>query len=491
MNLRLKSARGSFVLTLSEGVGFASSLVRNIILARLLAKADFGIAATLGLIISLLEFSAKMGVARCVVRDKNGDDPDFVASAHLVQFAVGFVSALIMAAAAWPLAHLFEIPDHVLGVMSLALIPLFRGLEHMDVRRYERELRYGPSSITEVLPQALMTIAAWPVAKWFGDYRAVLVLLLGKALLSCAASHLLAERPYSFRAHRDHMNSVVRFGWPLIVNGFMMFGVFQGEQFLVASFYPMADLASYAAATTLGTAPAYVLGRVFNPIVLPVLARAQDDPELFRRRYRQVVSAIAWFAAVSGVGVLVGAEALMRLLYGEKYSGAGIVLACLAAAGSVRLVRTATSLAALAKGDSQNEMWSNGGRMLGLVPALALALQRQPVWLVACTGLLGEALACAVAVVRLRRRDNIPLAASLVPMAWVVAWISIAAAVAWLGARHWSVPLGLLIATSLATASGVLIAVSLPELRQEIVTGWRGWRNHGRNSTSPVPVSLQ
>src|SRR4051794_4293442 len=197
MNLRLKSARGSFILTLSEGVGFASSLIRNVILARLLAKADFGIAATLGLIISLLEFSAKMGVARCVVRDKHGDDPDFVASAHLVQFAVGFVSAILMAAAAWPFAHLFDIPDHVLGVMSLAFIPLFRGLEHMDVRRYERELRYGPSSITEVVPLALMTVAAWPVAKWFGDYRAVLVLLLGKALLSCAASHLLAERRYS------------------------------------------------------------------------------------------------------------------------------------------------------------------------------------------------------------------------------------------------------------------------------------------------------
>jgi O-antigen/teichoic acid export membrane protein len=337
-----------------------------------------------------------------------------------------------------------------------------------------------------------MTIAAWPVGKWLGDYRAVIVLLLGKAVLSCAASHLLAERPYSWKAQREHINSVMRFGWPLIVNGFMMYGVFQGEQFIVASFYPMAELASYAAATTLGTAPGYVLGRVFNPVVLPVLAKAQDDAELFRRRYRQVVSAIAWFSAVSGVSVLVAAEALMRLLYGEKYSGAGIVLACLAAAGSVRLVRTATSLAALAKGDSQNEMWSNGGRMLGLLPALGLALQHQPVWLVACTGLLGEAIACAVAVVRLRRRDNIPLSASLVPMAWVVTWVSIAAAVVWLGgARHWPVAFGLLIAGSLATASGILIAVSLPELRQEIVTWWRGYRNAGRNSTSPVPVSLR
>jgi O-antigen/teichoic acid export membrane protein len=476
MSLRLKSARGSLILILGEGVVFASSFVRNVILARLLTKADFGIAATFSMTISLMELSAKMGVARFLVRDAHGNDPDCVATAHLVQFGVALVSAVLMAAAAWPLAHLFHIPDHLLSVMSLALIPLFRGCEHMDIRRYERELRFGPSSIVEVFPQILISLAAWPVAKWLGDYRAILVLLLSKALLSCAASHWLAERPYAWQVHRKHMINMLRFGWPLVVNGFMMFGVFQGEQFLVATFYTMADLAPYAAAATLGLSPAYLLGRVFNPVVLPLLANAQGDADLFRRRYRQVVSIMALFSAVSGVGLLVGAEALMHIVYGEKYAGAGIILTCVAAAGSVRIVRTATSLAALAKGDSQNEMWSNGSRLLGLLPALCLALLQQPIWLVACTGLLGETLACAVAILRLRRRDNIPLMASFVPLGWVVSSIAVAAAVVWLGGHHLPLGWGLLVAGLLAAAGGGLIVVSLPELRREIIPLWDGLR---------------
>ena len=479
MSLRLKSARGSVILILSEGVAFASSLIRNMILARLLTKADFGIAATLSMIIGLLELSAKMGVARFLVRDRCGNDTNCVATAHLVQFSVALVSAAVMAVAAWPLAHLFGIPGHFLGVIALSLVALFRGCEHMDVRRYEREFRFGPSSIVEVIPLTLITLAAWPVAKWLQDYRAVLALLLTKALLSCAASHWLAERPYTWQVHREHMINILRFGWPLVINGFMMFGVFQGEQFLVATFYSMADLAPYAAAATLGLAPAFFLGRVLNPVVLPLLAKAQDDAGLFRRRYSQTVSVIALFGAVSGVGLLVGAEALMRLLYGEKYAGAGIILACLAAAGSVRIVRTATSLAALAKGDSQNEMWSNGSRLMGLLPAVFFALQHQPVWLVACTGLLGEALACAVAIFRLRRRDNIPLLTTLVPLGWVVASISIAATVAWHGAHHWPMGWSLFVAGTFASASGGAIVASLPELRREIVTLWSGFRTAG------------
>ena len=116
---------------------------------------------------------------------------------------------------------------------------------------------------------------------------------------------------------------------------------------------------------------------------------------------------------------------------------------------------------------------------MGLLPAVFFALQHQPVWLVACTGLLGEALACAVAIFRLRRRDNIPLLTTLVPLGWVVASISIAATVAWHGAHHWPMGWSLFVAGTFASASGGAIVASLPELRREIVTLWSGFRTAG------------
>ena len=86
MSLRRRAVRGSLLLALSEGVGWGSSFVRNMILARMLTKADFGIAATFSLILTLLEFSAKLGVGQFVIRDKEGGQPDFISAAHLVQF---------------------------------------------------------------------------------------------------------------------------------------------------------------------------------------------------------------------------------------------------------------------------------------------------------------------------------------------------------------------------------------------------------------------
>jgi O-antigen/teichoic acid export membrane protein len=372
--------------------------------------------------------------------------------------------------------------------MLLALISLFRGLEHVDVRRFERHLRFMPSTLVEALPQAVVTLAAWPVAYWLGDYRAVLVLLLAKGLASCVSSHVVAERRYRWRIQTEYIRRIMAFGWPLLVNGVLLFGVLQGEQFFVASFYSMKDLAPYAAASALATAPGFLFGRVFNSVALPVLASVQDDPPAFAKRYRQVLTAIGLFSVGSGFGLILGGEALMRLVYGAKYAGSGVLLGWLAAANAFRTLRTAPALAALAKGDSQNQMISNFGRVASLAPAFFFALTRQPLWLIACTGLLGEAVASWISILRLKRRDGVPLSTSVGAVAWVILPVGTAGLLAFAGFYRLPPFVGLALAALGAGAGGVAMIAATPELRSEALglyasrrwAGWRSFFNDGR-----------
>lgn len=468
MSLRNQAAKGSLTLAMGEGVGYGSSFVRNMILARVLAKADFGIAATFSLVMTLLEFSAKLGISRFVVRDKEGNDSEFIEAAHGMQAATALFSAGLIALASPLLARLFGIPEQAWAFTSLAALAALRGFEHLDVRRFERELRFGPSVLVDAVPQVVITLAAWPVAHWLGDFRAVLVLLFAKSLASCTMSHLMAERPYRWRWHREYDLRMLRFGWPLLVTGFLMFGVMQGDQFLVATFYSLEDLAPYAAAAALVMAPAFMFGRIFNSVALPLLARVQDDSGALERRYRQVVSGVTVFSVMSSVGLIMGAEVIMRLAYGQKYAGAGVFLGWLAAANAFRTLRMAPALAALAKGDSQNQMISNLARVMSLIPAVLVAWMHQPVWMLACMGLFGEALACSVSFTRLRRRDGIPLAASLKPAVLLAVVVGASGLASWLGVGHWPGFWALPAAAAGALAAGVIAVGILAEARSEV-----------------------
>jgi O-antigen/teichoic acid export membrane protein len=466
MNLRGKSLRGSAVLTASEAVIYGASFVRNMILARLLTKADFGTAAAFAMVISLLEFTSKLGISRFVIRDREGGRPDFIAAAHLMQLGTGIVGALLIALASVPLAGLFGLEDQRWAMLALATVPVLVGLGHLDVRRFERDLRFGPSTLSEVIPQLAVMIAAWPVAHWLGDFRAMLILLIGKSAMSCACSHWLAEQPYRLMIQREYLTRMLRFGWPLLVTGFLLFGNLQGDQFFVAMFYSMAALGPYAAAAALTMAPSFMFARIFNSVMLPLMAKVQDEHEAFRRRYCQTTAVISCFAGVCAAGMTIGSEALMVLVYGPKYAGAGTILALLTIVNAFRTLRFAPSLAAIAKGDSQNQMIANLWRLVGLVPALGLAIAHQPVWMIACTGLFGEALANRATLMRLRRRDGVPLSAGLMSIGWIGVISTLGIAVS-LGVRDWNPYVALSMAAVGAISTGILMVLTMPLLRRE------------------------
>lgn len=288
------------------------------ILARILAKSDFGIAATFAMVMAILEFSGKLAVARFVVQDKDGDRPEFIATAHFVQFAASVLSTISMLLAAIPIAKLFGIEGHENAFLLLAFFPLLKGLEHLDTARMERELHFLPSSICALAPQVLITIAAWPLARGLPDYRAVLLLLAIKGVGTTVMTHILAERPYRWAVNKVYAAGMIRFGWPLLLNGFLMFGVFQGDQFLVGHYYSMTDLGTYAAAATLATAPMFIFARILSSVMLPLMAQVQNNVDEFRKRYRLCIQIVSAFSACYAAATILGADSLMNLAYGKN-----------------------------------------------------------------------------------------------------------------------------------------------------------------------------
>src|SRR5438132_582203 len=135
MSLRSKALAGSALVTLGEVVGWGAAFLRNMVLARVLTKADFGLAATCTMAMSLLELTEKAAISRLVVQNKEGDSPRFIATAHLAQLVASALGAILVFAFAFPLAKLFGIEAHTSALRFLGLLLLFKGFEHFDICR--------------------------------------------------------------------------------------------------------------------------------------------------------------------------------------------------------------------------------------------------------------------------------------------------------------------------------------------------------------------
>jgi len=467
-----KILKGAVGLTVGQCAAFGLSFVRSIILARMLTRADFGLAASFGMVIGLLELAGRMSFGQQIVQSREGDSEEFQNTSHAFQFVAGVASALLMGSLSVPLAHLFKVPGAAWAFALLALVPLLKGLEHLDVSRCQREINYKPAVLSELVPQLVVTAAAWPVAEMFRDFRAFLLLILGKALLTLVMTHLLGRRRYRWAWCGDMAKGMLAFGWPLLINGFIMFASQQGDQMIVGAAYSLNDLALFSVAGSLAMIPWFIFAQVASSIMLPLLSRVQDSPEAFRTHYRRSAAFTAVGSMITAIPLIVAGEQALVLMYGPKYAGAGRVLAWLGAASAFRFLRLAPAVAAIARADTQTQMFSNVFRALSVLLVLAAVYWRCSIETVAACAVIGELIAFGGCIQRLRRLQSVGVWDSLKPALYLSGCLAGAGALVAAGSQTWSLLVvgssGSLLLAGAVLAAGLLFREHCQSLSQHI-----------------------
>lgn len=471
MSVRLL-LRGGARLGAGQAVAQSCGLARNVILARLISPENFGVAAAFAMTYSLLDMMSQLAPDVQVVQAAEGEREEFQATAQAMHALRGLTVAAALLAIARPAARLFGAPQAAWAFLALAVLPLLRGLVHMDLNRAQRHLDFVPAVRAEVASNAVSLLAALPLALWRRDYSAMLFLLLLQAAVYLTVSHFGAQRRYAWRWERAAVRRILHFGWPLVVNGLLMYGIFQGDRLVIGAAprlfggnqYTLAGLGVYSAAVTLALAPFVFLSNSAGQLFLPWLSRAADDAEEFRRRYDACGLALAVLAAATALPMIAAAAWLVRTVYGARYAEAAMVLAGLAAMFGLRLLRVPPTLAAMAQGDTRNAMWSNLARSLALaVVALAAAVNAPLAYLPLC-GVAGECVALWMSCRRLYQRQGVASEITVRVLPLYAAGLALAAGLAALG-KGGGLLEALVDATGCAALTLGAMLYWLPELR--------------------------
>jgi O-antigen/teichoic acid export membrane protein len=411
---------GAAMALLGGNLGVALlKFARNILVARLLSVENFGIAATFAIIFGFIEMLAFLGLDRFLIQTRDADLGRVQSTLHTLQILRGVLVATVLWVSAGPLAALMDVSEVAWAFRLMALLPLIQGFMHLDTARAQRGMRFGPFVKIMLGAEVVGLLSIWPLFLVFGDYRVVLGALLLQITLMTLFSHLVAERRYALGLDGKLALRALRFGWPLLFNAALMFGILQGDRIVVANQLGPVTLGLFSLAFMLTFMPTGVLAQTINRLFLPKLAPLQDDPAAFDALARVVVQTglVVGLAVAIGFSIL-GAD-MVLILFGTKYVGALPVLVWLAIMQAVRVAKMGVSVVALARGETRSPMVANIPRVL-LLPLAWLALERGAgMEAVVAIAILGEALGLAAAFALLRSWLGVPVR-PLIPA--VLAW---------------------------------------------------------------------
>jgi len=448
------------------------SFVRNIIIARMITPKDYGIAATFAMTYALLDMISNLAAEMLLIQAPDGNEPRFQQTAQLLQAFRGLINAALIFACAGPVARLFGIPETRWAFQCVALIPFLRAFTHLDVNRIQRGMRYGPSIRVDIATNLITTLACIPLAIWLRNYSAMLWVLVLQAAVYVIGTHVVAQRTYGWVWDRKYMARIFGFGWPLLINGFLMYVILQGDGVIIGasrrlfahSHFTLTDLGMYSVAFSLTMAPTMLVANVSTSIFLPLLSRVQGRREQLARNYAICAEIVAFMAALIGIPFAIAGRPAITLIYGQKYAAAGEVIGWLAAMWAVRVVRVAPTLGAMASGDTRNAMLSNIARTLALPGVVAVAAAGLGLKWIAVCGFGGELLALAVSVRRLQRREHLGIGKCIKPFAVAAS----ATLMAVLLVPRWDVsawPVAAIVSAVAALLTCAAMLLVFPELR--------------------------
>ncbi|MRR18423.1 MAG: colanic acid exporter, partial [Deltaproteobacteria bacterium] len=304
----------------ATGVTAGLQFVTLIVLARILAPADFGVMGMIMVVIGFAQAFADMGLSNAIIH-RQDTSADQLSSLYWLNVLAGVgVFAVICAGA--PLVVRFYHEPRLQNLLYLtALIFLITPLGQQFQILMQKELRFEGLAKTGIASAAANSVVAVTLA--FGGFG-VYSLIWGQLAGAAVKVVLLLKigwgdwRPRFHYARRD-------------IKGYASFGLYQmGERtinyfnanldyLLIGSLLGAKALGYYTLAYNLIIRPTAMINPVITTVAFPVFAKMQHDRDGLKEGYLKVMQLLSFFNFPLMAGLAVVAPLAVPVVFGDQW----------------------------------------------------------------------------------------------------------------------------------------------------------------------------
>ncbi len=189
-SLSQRAIRGGVWVFFSFGAGRIFALLSSIVLARLLAPAEFGIAGMAAVATGLVAVFTEIGIFQAVIY-KQDDSAEFLNTAWWLSLLRGLGMFLITFLTAGWVASFFNTPQLKPVLMAMSLIYVLNGMNSIGLILLQRELEFKKLSALNILAAAAGLAAAISAALVFKNVWAIVFSSLAQAVVTLIGSYII------------------------------------------------------------------------------------------------------------------------------------------------------------------------------------------------------------------------------------------------------------------------------------------------------------
>jgi PST family polysaccharide transporter len=353
--LRKRSIRGAAVTSAAQVARLFLMLASQILLARLLLPADFGILAMVAPVLGFVTTLADMGAVQSVVQR-----PHITHRILNSFFWLNFLLTVVLAGVIWglsPLLAAFYGEPRVMPVATaLALLVILTGFSMQQSALLNRTMRFTSLAIVDTAaPMTNIVVSAYFAWHGFG-YWALVLGQLASGISSAVLLWTMSTWRPSWPALSAEAVAMLKFGGSITVSNVALYLNSVLDNVIIGFYLGEVALGLYDRAWKLAVMPIGQLMAPINRVAVPTLSRLAEEPERYRRIFLRMMR-VLFLVSLPGLAVAVAAaDPLILLLFTARWQAAAPVFAWLCAGMLLTPINTAMFWLFLSQGRPKDQM---------------------------------------------------------------------------------------------------------------------------------------
>jgi lipopolysaccharide exporter len=370
-HIKSRLAKGTFWITVTRAATNLLGLMSTIVLARLLMPADFGLVAIATTMLAILSTVTELSLSHALIQHSNPTDEHFH-TAWSLNMARAIVISAVVVAAAYPTALIYDEPRLTGVIVALGLTVALNGATNPKLVIFQRGLDFRQNLYLVVSSKVAGFLVAVAIAVIYRSYWALVAGSIASQVSTLAVSYML--KPFRPRIMWKYARDLFSFSSWLTLSQVIKTLNWRFDQLLIGGILGRTSLGYYTVGERLASLPTREATTPLTQTLFPAFSALKHDKARLRRAYGSAQPLISAIALPVAFGWALVADPMVRLVIGEKWLPAVVVVQFIACVAGIGSLNSAVMPLALAMGEPRKLFYRDAAYFLLRMPLIVIGM---------------------------------------------------------------------------------------------------------------------
>lgn len=342
----MNSTKNSF----KEGIFFTAiakysnvflTIVIGAILARILTPEEFGIVAIVTVFVSFFNLLSDLGIGPAIIQNQSLNKKD-IESIFLFTIFIGISFGAFFYISSSVIANFYERPEliNVVRLMSLSIV--FYALQVVPMAMCQKNLRFKNLGLVNISVQIITGSIAIILAYNGFSYYSLVVKIILDGIFNFLGFYLLNPIKFTFKINFISLSKIAKFSTFQFLFNFINYFSRNSDNLLIGKFLGLTPLGFYDKSYRLMMMPIMNITHVISPVLLPVLAKFNNDKKRVYEAYLKVLKLLSYIGFPLSVFLFFSSKEIILIIFGSQWTESIAVFKILSLTVGIQIVLSST-----------------------------------------------------------------------------------------------------------------------------------------------------